>query len=277
MKRMRKAATLLLATILSASMVPSNLLVSYAVENTTVISSENNATKSEGTSIKVKKAWGNPSKQAKITLSMENNPGIVGLTLQISYDESAMTLSNAENGTAIKGENITFTPPASGSNFVWSGTSVKSDEVSDGTLLTLTFDISENAKLGEYPISVSCLNAVDNELKKVPIKIDSSSISIIDYMPGDTSGDGDLAMNDLVLLVRYIADGGYNEKGYAAKVDERACDVDSDGDITVIDAVLLSRYIADRGWNPNGYNVELQPAPFQCNHSSLKHIEAVEV
>ena len=276
MKRMRKAATLLLATILSASMVPSNLLISYAVENTTVISSENNDTKSEGTSIKVKKAWGNPSKQAKITLSIENNPGIVGLTLQISYDESAMTLSNAENGTAIKGENITFTPPKSGSNFVWSGTSVKSDEVSDGTLLTLTFDISENAKLGEYPISVSCLNAVDNELKKVPIKIDSSSISIIDYMPGDTSGDGDLAMNDLVLLVRYIADGGYNEKGYAAKVDERACDVDSDGDITVIDAVLLSRYIADRGWNPNGYNVELQPAPFQCNHSSLKHIEAVE-
>jgi uncharacterized repeat protein (TIGR02543 family) len=273
---MRKAATLLLATILSASMVPSNLLISYAVENTTVISSENNDTKSEGTSIKVKKAWGNPSKQAKITLSIENNPGIVGLTLQISYDESAMTLSNAENGTAIKGKNITFTPPANGSNFVWSGTSVKSDEVSDGTLLTLTFDISENAKLGEYPISVSCLNAVDNELKKVPIKIDSSSISIIDYMPGDTSGDGDLAMNDLVLLVRYIADGGYNEKGYAAKVDERACDVDSDGDITVIDAVLLSRYIADRGWNPNGYNVELQPAPFQCNHSSLKHIEAVE-
>lgn len=171
MKRMKKACTLILASIITASIVPSNMLISYAAENSTSITNESIDTKSEGTTIKVKKAWGNPGKQTSIVLSMENNPGIVGLTLQITYDDTVISLAKSENGTAIKGENITFTPPASGSNFVWSGTSVKSDEVSDGTLLTLTFDVNENAKLGEYPITVSCINAVDTKFSRALLSI----------------------------------------------------------------------------------------------------------
>lgn len=275
MKRMRKSAAFMLATIITASMIPPNMLISYTTENTKMVSGTDD-TNSKNPVISVKKTWGVSGNQAKVVLSMENNPGIVGLTLQITYNDSALTLINAENGTAVSGENISFTPPSSGTNYVWAGTSVKPEEVSDGTLLTLTFEVKEDAQLGEYPIVVSCSDAVDNDLKQVPIRVNSNTFAVTDYVPGDANGDGRIAMNDLVLLARYIADGGYNENGYAAKVNKSACDVNSDGNISVIDAVLMARYIADGGCNPNGYNVTLLPAPFQCSHSSVKHIEPVE-
>ena len=275
MKRMRKTAAMLLATVVTASMVPTNMLLSYAAESKTVNTSVTDE-KTKETVISVKKTWGMSGKQAKVVLSMDNNPGIVGLTLQIAYNDSAMKLVKAENGIAVSGDNITFTPPSSGNNFVWAGTSVKAEEVSDGTLLTLTFEVNENAKLGEYPIVVSCTDAVGNDLKQIPIKINSTTFAVTDYVPGDASGDGKIAMNDLVLLARYIADGGYNENGYAAKVNKSACDVNADCNISVIYAVLLARYIADGGYNPNGYNVSLLPAPFQCSHASLHHVDAVE-
>ena len=275
MKRMRKTAAMLLATVVTASMVPTNMLLSYAAESKTVNTSVTDE-KTKETVISVQKTWGMSGKQAKVVLSMDNNPGIVGLTLQIAYNDSAMKLVKAENGTAVSGDNITFTPPSSGNNYVWAGTSVKAEEVSDGTLLTLTFEVNEDAKLGEYPIVVSCTDAVGNDLKQIPIKINSTTFAVTDYVPGDASGDGRIAMNDLVLLARYIADGGYNENGYAAKVNKSACDVNADSNISVIDAVLLARYIADGGCNPNGYNVSLLPAPFQCSHASLHHVDAVE-
>lgn len=275
MKKMRKTAAMLLATVVTASMVPTNMLLSYAAESKTVNTSVTDE-KTKETVISVQKTWGMSGKQAKVVLSMDNNPGIVGLTLQIAYNDSAMKLVKAENGTAVSGDNITFTPPSSGNNYVWAGTSVKAEEVSDGTLLTLTFEVNEDAKLGEYPIVVSCTDAVGNDLKQIPIKINSTTFAVTDYVPGDASGDGRIAMNDLVLLARYIADGGYNENGYAAKVNKSACDVNADSNISVIDAVLLARYIADGGCNPNGYNVSLLPAPFQCSHTSLHHVDAVE-
>lgn len=277
MTKLRKALAFMLSTVITASAVPSNILSSYAVEDTTVSAQDRTDDAVESTKISVENTWGTPGSQAKVILSMANNPGIIGLTLQIAYDTTALTMVKAENGTALNGEGVTFTPPASGSNYVWTDTTVKTDEIKDGTLLTLTFDVKENAKLGEYPIVVSCSEAVNNELKPVSMTVNSGFVSVINYVPGDTNGNGSIAMNDLVLLARYIADGGFNEDGYAAKVDERACDVNGDRQISVMDAILLARYIADGCvCNPKGYNVTLLPAPFQCDHAAVKHIEAVE-
>lgn len=107
MKRMRKTAAMLLATVVTASMVPTNMLLSYAAESKTVNTSVTDE-KTKETVISVQKTWGMSGKQAKVVLSMDNNPGIVGLTLQIAYNDSAMKLVKAENGTAVSGDNITF-------------------------------------------------------------------------------------------------------------------------------------------------------------------------
>lgn len=165
-----------MAAALTASMVPTQMLVPLAVENTSATPTENSDDQAEGAVITAKTAWGMPGNQAKVVLTMENNPGIVGMTLQLKLNDSVMSVTSAENGTAVNGANIRFTPPASGSNYIWTGTEVGADEISDGTLLTLTLDVKADAKLGEYPIEISCTDAVNNKLKQVPITVKKQQV-----------------------------------------------------------------------------------------------------
>ena len=58
---------------------------------------------------------------------------------------------------------------------------------------------------------------------------------------GDTDGDGDIGLKDVVQITRYLA-GGWD-----VTVDLTAADVNKDGEVNLKDAVLLRRYLAG-GW-----------------------------
>ena len=60
------------------------------------------------------------------------------------------------------------------------------------------------------------------------------------YKPGDVSGDGQVKLNDAILLRRYVA-------GWDVEIDENAADVNRDGQVKLNDAILLRRYVA--GWD----------------------------
>jgi len=89
-----------------------------------------------------------------VELFIENNPGINGTLLTLEYDESVMTLTKQRNGDAF--EELSYQKPSrleSGCNFLWYGTDV--EEVMDGLILTLTFEISETADAGTYEIKIT--------------------------------------------------------------------------------------------------------------------------
>jgi len=65
------------------------------------------------------------------------------------------------------------------------------------------------------------------------------------YRLGDTNGDGDISVKDVVPIRRHIAGG------YTVEMNEAAADVNGDGSISVKDVVPIRRYIA------GGYGVEL--------------------
>lgn len=139
-------------------------------------------------------------------------------------------------------------------------TSVQNSEV-PGSSETAPAESSASAESGELTVSPVITTAVVTEVSSTETTTEIKDG--IEYIPGDANGDGKVSMLDRVLLSRYIADNGYNEAGYAAKVYEPACDVNADGAITLIDAVLIARYIADNGTNPNGYNAVLLPSPMK--------------
>jgi len=66
-----------------------------------------------------------------------------------------------------------------------------------------------------------------------------------EYRLGDTNGDGEITVRDVVPIRRLIA-GGYD-----VTMNEEAADINGDGEITVRDVVPIRRYIA------GGYGVEL--------------------
>lgn len=91
---------------------------------------------------------------AEISISVTNNPGILGMLLSVSYDENVMKLVDSKNGVALSP--LAFQKPknyASGCNFVWYGS--ETGEVMDGEIMTLLFEISADAENGEYPITIS--------------------------------------------------------------------------------------------------------------------------
>ncbi len=111
-------------------------------------------------------------KEAVVKVSAINNPGLLALLLKINYDESALTLKKVENGSTMT--EYTFTGPKnlkSGCNVAWNIIEVP-ENVIDGEVAVLHFDINSHTKKGSYEISVSCYDgAFDEEYEAVKFNI----------------------------------------------------------------------------------------------------------
>jgi hypothetical protein len=93
-----------------------------------------------------------------IKATMTENTGISGMTLELSYDSSVMTLSNLEFGQALsKLEPITTNPQTEKGygitpfriNYL-----AKENDFTTGLMFTLTFDLFENIPNGNYIITL---------------------------------------------------------------------------------------------------------------------------
>ena len=213
--------------------------------------------------------------EIKVNVGIKNNPGILGATLRITWDEG-LTMTSATNGSAFS--MLTFTKPSNttrGGDFVWYGEALTDDQIKDGNILSITFAVSEEAVVDEaipINISFSAGDIFDNDLQYIAPVVVSGEVLILNYKPGDANGDKRINAMDLVFLCRYIADGCKTDpNGYNVTLEERAGDVNDDGRINAMDLVLICRYIADGGATvPEGYNIILKPATPKCVHELVK-------
>lgn len=228
--------------------------------------------------IKVEDAQAVPGGTAKVKVVVKNNPGILGTTLKLEFDDSFLTLTGVANGDAFSVLN--FTKPkklASGSNFVWYGEDIEDDEITDGEILVLTFTVSDEAEFGEsYFVKVSYIEGdiFDKGLTPVNPTVENGNV-LISYLPGDVTGDDRINALDLTYIARFIADGCETvpePDGYNVIMNDLAADVNADDRINALDLTLIARYIADGCETvpePDGYNVTLK-------HSSLVHVHKMQ-
>lgn len=116
--------------------------------------------------------------QYVLKVSVVDNPGITGLELSVTYDDNAMTLVSASNGSAL--DKLMHTAPqklASGCKFLWDGEQLANRDIKHGEILTLVFDINENATNGEYAVLLQA-KGYDNNLAKLTFKIVNGIIVI---------------------------------------------------------------------------------------------------
>lgn len=93
-------------------------------------------------------------KTVKVKISVENNPGILGMTFSLNYNDEVLKLISCQNGEVLS--SLSFQEPSqyvNGCNFVWYGSTIR--EVMDGEMLVLIFEVADNVKPGIYPVSVS--------------------------------------------------------------------------------------------------------------------------
>lgn len=122
--------------------------------------------------LEVNKAEAKPGeKGVELAINVKNNPGILGMSFNVNYDEKAVKLIKVKSGTAV--ENVlSFTPSkelSTGCKFVWDGTELQSDQISDGDVLVLSFDVLNSAKEGVYSVDISYEDGEIVDYKLIPI------------------------------------------------------------------------------------------------------------
>ncbi|MBQ8399986.1 MAG: InlB B-repeat-containing protein [Clostridia bacterium] len=246
MKANKRFLSFLLALMMVLPMIPMEFLVSSAAEETpTAVIAVGSTTAKAGATVEVE-------------LAIADNPGILGMTLSVEYDETLATLIAVENGEALS--YMSFTKPkdlSSGCQLPWDAEEVKESDVTDGVIAKLTFEVSEDAQIDDL-ISVRLSHKsgaiIDNDMNPIPVMFIQGYIQVIDYTPGDVNEDGLINTTDVVALRRFIAGG------YGISIHELAADTNNDGILNTTDVVAIRRFIA------GGYGVELKPSHKRCAH-----------
>ena len=136
---MKKSVSLLLALLICLSaVVPMNVV---AVSNPT---------------ISIGSAVGHVGDTVSVEVSLQNNPGVVALQLQVSYDNTKLQLTRADDYGVLGTNTASFgnlrRVPFS---LTWDDSSASSDHVGNGTIAVLTFTILDDAESGDTGITVS--------------------------------------------------------------------------------------------------------------------------
>ncbi len=245
MKAFYKIISLLLVATLIITWIPVGTIEVRAEESNTPI-----------ISVEQKKLM--VGEEIKVDVQIKNNFGILGALLEISYDDR-LSLINATNGNVFS--YLTMTKPGryeSPCRFSWDGQECTEDDIKDGTILTLTFEVIEEVAYGdllEINVNVPDGGIYDAALKPLEVMTQNGSVSIYDFKAGDANNDGKVNISDIILIRRYIV-GGYD-----VDINPNAANVNDDLKVNTADVVLLRRYIA------GGYGLELElPTEFICNH-----------
>ena len=240
----KRIISMVLAIILVISLCPTSVIV--------------HAEEGAGTSFVVETVSAAPGTSVDVDICIGNNPGILGATLKVTYD-SNLTLTDATAGEAFAA--LDMTKPGqyvSGCNFVWDAQDIAPEEILDGVILTLTFEVSETASVNqifEVAVSADADDIFDTDFNDILFEVTAGGVLVIDYLPGDVNGDSVINAKDIVFLRRHIA-GGYD-----IEINEAAADVNDDGKLNAKDVVLIRRYIA------GGYDIELLPSTPKCAHT----------
>lgn len=178
-----------------------------------------------------------------ITISIQDNPGITSMTLDVNYDTNALTLKSVENANLLAGASFSTSNQLTTNPYrlVWNiGTQ---NSISNGKLVTLYFEVKKNAEEGTYPITVTALenDIFNTSLENVPFTCSNGGITIKNaFQPGDVNHDSIVNAKDATLINQYYA-------GWDVNIDLQTADVTGDGTINIKDATLILQYYA--GWN----------------------------
>lgn len=215
-----------------------------------------------------------PGTTVNVNINITNNPGILGATLKVTWDD-ALTLVSATKGDAFS--TLTMTKPSnnkSGGNYIFYGEDIADEDIIDGSILKMTFSVSADVEFGSTLSVVASYQSgdvFDKNLESVEPLLVNGSVNIT-YLPGDVNSDKKINALDLILLCRYIADGCTTDpEGYNVTLNSLAGDVNADTKCNALDLILICRYIADGcKTDPNGYNITLKHSGMIHTHNMIK-------
>ena len=110
-------------------------------------------TKGSEPAIVVDSVAAEPGETVTVCVSLENNPGIVSMMLTVDFDQALELIGRTDTGL-LPGQ---VHSPTLGNPYTlcWVNDTATTNYTVNGSLVELTFKLSENAEPGEYPITIS--------------------------------------------------------------------------------------------------------------------------
>ena len=170
----------------------------------------------------------------EVPISIANNPGIAGIGFEVGFNDSAMSLVGIEYGIWVGTDNSDQNPAPGTIAFSFSNAS---NITADNVIVTLIFKVDEETATGTYNIEILESNVSDQDISLVQMAHNNGSVSVIDYIVGDITGDSEIDSRDAVLLAQFLAK-------WKVTLNESAADCNADGAVDSKDAVLLAQYLA---------------------------------
>ena len=193
----------------------------------------------------VSSANGKAGDTVSVTVSIENNPGLIAAAFTVKYDATKVSLQSVKNGSVLKGLSYKDYPLSSQCKITFSDDDTTKNITANGVLVTITFKLLPIFTSGTAAITVTPDpdNTYNANLDEITVKAGSGKITYgsASSTSGDINADGTVDGKDATLLRRYVA--GWSN----IPISSGAADVNDDGTIDGKDATLLRRYVA--GWS----------------------------
>jgi hypothetical protein len=185
-------------------------------------------------------------KTVDVTVSLDDNPGVVSMYLSLHYDDTKLQLVNVTNGTILQdpahGGNLSTNPYS----LNWDGSLLAANITDNGAFVTLRFQVLKDIEEDDTVVSISYIdgNIFDLNGDDVFFYPVDGTISITSHISGDVNEDGAVNAKDVLRLRRYLA-GGWAAPDDALNV--ASADVNGDDVVNAKDVLRLRRYLAG-GW-----------------------------
>ncbi len=173
-----------------------------------------------------------------VKIDISQNPGIIALKINVEYDEDVLTLVGATDG-GILGGYLFDDSYASPYILTWNEGDADQNNVSTGTVVTLHFEVTDNAAAGNTDINVGIVDSNDclnYDLESVSFEATVGGVIVEEtasVVVGDLSGDEVLDSDDAVYLMNYTLHGS---EDYPLN---QSADFDGSGEVDFNDAVWL--------------------------------------
>ena len=164
--------------------------------------------------------------QLTFSLNIAEGQNVAGYQATVSYDTTALSYVQSENGTYLPSGAFFLPPIASGNTVTLAATAIGGASNGEGILATITFEII-NAKASTVRLSdVLLTNNIGGTLT---LQTQDAEITEPTHHPEDVNQDGVVNIIDLTLVASKFGETGTN-----------VADVNGDGIVNIIDLTLVA-------------------------------------
>ncbi|MBQ8208820.1 MAG: S-layer homology domain-containing protein [Clostridia bacterium] len=143
-----------------------------------------------------------PGDLVTVTINMSGNPGIAGMSVDVSFDNSVLTPVSASAGSALVGKGVTsnFDDPSADTSdldtIFFQLVSMK-NVTTNGAFFTITFKVKDGSDAALSAIRINCNDAANQDLDDVYVNTTNGAVTILEAEEDDKKNEDNKDDEDL--------------------------------------------------------------------------------